>query len=71
MGISSKKFELIHGIVNTPGNVLTVKELCFIAGVSRSGYYNWIKAADKREERERKDRQDFELILKRLKLRGR
>ena len=70
MGISSKKFELIHGIVNTPGNVLTVKELCFIAGVSRSGYYNWIKAADKREERERKDRQDFELILEAYRHRG-
>lgn len=70
MGISSKKFELIHGIVNTPGNVLTVKELCSIAGVSRSGYYNWIKAADKREERERKDRKDFELILEAYQHRG-
>lgn len=70
MGISSKKFELIHGIVNTPGNVLTVKELCSIAGASRSGYYNWIKAADKREERERKDRQDFELVLEAYRHRG-
>ena len=70
MGISSKKFELIHGIINTPGNVLTVKELCFIAGVSRSGYYNWIKAADKREEREQKDRRDFELILEAYRHRG-
>lgn len=70
MGISSKKFELIHGIVNTPGNVLTVKELCSIAGASRSGYYNWIKAADKWEERERKDRQDFELVLEAYRHRG-
>ena len=70
MGIPSKKFELIHGIVNTPGNELTVKELCSIAGVSRSGYYNWIKSADKREERERQDRKDFELILEAYRHRG-
>ena len=70
MGISSKKFELIYGIVKTPGNVLTVKELCSVAGVSRSGYYNWIKAEDKREEREQKDRKDFELILQAYQHRG-
>lgn len=34
-----------------------------IAGVSRSGYYRWIKGAAKRAEREMRDRQDFELIL--------
>lgn len=37
--------------------------LCEIAGVSRSGYYRWIKGAAKRAEREMRDRQDFELIL--------
>lgn len=70
MGLSSKKFELIYGIANTSGNVLTIKELCSIAGVSRSGYYNWVKSADKREEREQKDRKDFELIQEAYRHRG-
>ena len=38
--------------------------LCGTAGVSRSGYYRWVNSAGIREEREKKDREDFELILK-------
>ena len=34
-----KKFELIREIVSKEDNVLSVTELCRIAGVSRSGYY--------------------------------
>ena len=37
-----KKFELIREIVNKEDNVLSVTELCRIAGVSRSGYYRWV-----------------------------
>lgn len=44
--------------------------LCEIAGVSRSGYYRWVKSADIREEREKKDREDSELILKAYSQRG-
>ena len=36
--------------------------MCKIAGVSRSGYYAWLKAAPKREDRELKDAFDFRLI---------
>ena len=44
--------------------------LCDIAGVSRSGYYRWVKAEDVRLERENKDRESFELILKAYNQRG-
>jgi len=37
--------------------------LCEIAGVSRSGYYNWVSSERKRIEKEIQDRADFELIL--------
>ena len=50
MKIASNKFAIIHDIINTPGNVLRIDELCKTAGVSRSGYYNWLKSEDKRLE---------------------
>lgn len=64
------KFQVIHEIVSEEENQLTVSMLCDIAGVSRSGYYRWIQAADKRKEREECDRRDFELILKAYNHRG-
>ena len=36
--------------------------MCEIAGVSRSGYYAWIKAAPKRQDRDFKDAFDFQMI---------
>ena len=33
------KFSVIRDTLTEEGNVLTVTELCDIAGVSRSGYY--------------------------------
>ena len=36
----SAKYEIIHSIVSQKDNLQNVKELCNIAGVSRSGYYN-------------------------------
>jgi transposase InsO family protein len=36
--------------------------MCEIAGVSRSGYYAWLGAAPKRQDRELKDAFDFRLI---------
>lgn len=63
MGTSSSKFEIIYEVLQSENNVLSVTMLCDVAGVSRSGYYNWVNAANKRAERERQDRADFELIL--------
>lgn len=64
METAENKFAIIHETVSKTNNTLSVKMLCEIAGVSRSGYYNWVKAADKRDEKEKQDRADFELILK-------
>ena len=70
MKMASNKFAIIHVIINTPGNVLRIDELCKTAGVSRSGYYNWLKSEDKRKEKDMQDRKDFELILEAFKHRG-
>jgi transposase InsO family protein len=40
----------------------SVTYLCKLAGVSRSGYYDWLKSALSRELREEKDELDIELI---------
>lgn len=70
METSESKFEIIYETINKADNTLSVKMLCEIAGVSRSGYYNWVRSADKRAEKEIKDRTDFELILKAYSFRG-
>lgn len=64
------KFEVIWKTMQEGDNQLSVSMLCEIAGVSRSGYYKWIKSAGIREEREKKDREDFELVLKAYNQRG-
>lgn len=67
---SGWKFEVIQKTLQEGDNQLSVSMLCEIAGVSRSGYYRWINSANVREEREKKDRKDFELILKAYNQRG-
>lgn len=57
------RFELIRSTLVEKGNVLTVSELCGMAGVSRSGYYGWLKAERIRQEREERDQADFQQIL--------
>jgi len=51
-------------------NLLNITWLCNTAGVSRSGYYNWLKAIDARKVKEIQDKQDFKLILEAYKFRG-
>ena len=63
METSNSKFEIIHETIQKSNNTLSVKMLCEIAGVSRSGYYNWVSASNKRDDKEIQDRADFELIL--------
>lgn len=64
------KFRLIRNILSQEGNKIPVKELCAIAGVSRSGYYNWEKRQTFRDEQEEADRADFEKILSAFNKRG-
>ncbi|WP_417168693.1 IS3 family transposase [Terrihalobacillus insolitus] len=49
---------------------MNIKWLCDIAQVSRSGYYSWLGQEEKRKEREKQDRTDFELILEAYQYRG-
>ena len=70
MNKSSCVFEIIDNTVKSSGNRLSIKELCKIAGVSRSGYYAWVKAAPVREAAEERDRRDFDLILEAYKAHG-
>ena len=72
MNEPSAIFEIIHTLVGDGSQdaLSAVKEMCGIAGVSRSGYYAWVKAAPTREAQEAQDRKDFDLILKAYSFRG-
>lgn len=61
--LAQGKYEIIHEAIHKDNNVLSIAKLCDIAGVSRSGYYAWIKQAQARRLREEQDRRDFEEIL--------
>lgn len=63
MGKAAPLFEVIYQTVQDSNNELNIDILCDIAGVSRSGYYAWVKAIPDREKREEEDRADFKLIL--------
>lgn len=59
----SAKYEIIHSIVSQKDNLQNVKELCNIAGVSRSGYSQaGLLPRSKRLEREAKGLNTFELF---------
>jgi transposase InsO family protein len=70
MNDSSCVFQIINQTIQSGENNLSISELCRIAGVSRSGYYAWSKAAHARELQEAQDRKDFELILIAYKMHG-
>ncbi len=44
--------------------------MCELAGVSRSGYYNWVRSEHIRERRELQDQADYALILEAYRFRG-
>lgn len=66
----SVKYAIILNILHTPDNVLSIKNMCDIAGVSRSGYYNWLQTQPERIERESRDQADFALVLQSYTKRG-
>lgn len=70
MGTPGSKFQIIQEVLSQEGNLLTVSDLCRTAGVSRSGYYNWLHSADAREKKEAADLENFQLILDAYRFRG-
>ena len=64
------KYEIIYEMTKQNGNRLSVSTLCEIAGVSRSGYYNYLSTEDVRSKREEQDRKDFQKILEAYSFRG-
>lgn len=66
----SAKFEAIKAVISQDNNLLSIGELCKIAGVSRSGYYNWVTSEEARIQREEQDKADFSLILEAYQSRG-
>lgn len=51
-------------------NQLTVKSLCKLSGVSRSGYYKWLKSPLIRSNKDAQDELDFQIILNAYNFRG-
>lgn len=73
MGIqapASVKFQMIYDAVAHDNNLLSITEMCRIAGVSHSGYYDWVHSTTTRQMREDADKEDFELILEAYRFRG-
>ena len=70
MGEQSAVFEIIHTSLMHEDTELSVSAMCEIAGVSRSGYYRWVSAAETRQKHEEQDKADFELILAAYNFRG-
>ncbi|HIT90459.1 MAG TPA: IS3 family transposase [Candidatus Merdenecus merdavium] len=65
-----EKFEIIQHMLERDNNLLNISWLCECAGVSRSGYYNWVSSKGVRDIKDDQDRKDFELILEAYQFRG-
>lgn len=50
---------------------MTIKTMCAIAGISRSGYYSWLNQKKVRIKRENQDKHDFDLILQAFSFKNR
>jgi putative transposase len=67
---TSKVFQLIYETIEQNQFKQMTKYFCKLLGVSRSGYYSYLKAANCRFEREQKDLEAKEIILKAFNRRG-
>lgn len=63
---------MIRETIKAEDNLLTIKTLCALAGVSRSSYYNWLKKPDRPAYHNKniQDEVDFKLILDAYNFRG-
>lgn len=69
-GKPSEIFRVIENMLDSEDNVLTVSQLCKLAGVSRSGYYKYKKTKPVRIAREMADSEDFKLIKEAFNFKG-
>ena len=67
---ANAKYEIIKATIEESENRLSIKHLCEIACVSRSGYYHYLGTDEIRFEKEQKDKNDFALIQKAYKHKG-
>lgn len=65
-----EKFKIIQQMIQRDNNLLNISWLCECAGVSRSGYYNWISSQEVRNRKYEQDKKDFEIILDAYRFRG-
>ncbi|WP_368487925.1 IS3 family transposase [Clostridium sp. BJN0013] len=65
-----EKFKIIQQMLQRDNNLLNISWLCECAGVSRSGYYNWISSEKAGNKKDEQDKKDFELILDAYQFRG-
>ncbi|WP_286168017.1 IS3 family transposase [Bacillus sp. 22-7] len=59
---AAEKFYLIEKTIRIYQLKKAVSYLCELAGVSRSGYYDWLKAASIRAQRDEQDELDIKLV---------
>ena len=67
---ASAKYSIIQDMTKKDNNLLNITWLCEAAGVSRSGYYNYLKTEDLRLLREEQDRRNFLTVLEAYRFRG-
>lgn len=68
--IAAEAFSLIESIISKSNFTNTISHLCNTACVSRSGYYNYLKSKDLRQQREHEDILVRDVILKAFNYRG-
>jgi putative transposase len=68
--MSRDAFKIIKEIIQKYGFKNSIKYLCELSGVSRSGYYNYLASGDIQLEREKRDLKHRDLILKVFNRRG-
>ncbi|MBQ4045367.1 MAG: hypothetical protein II627_02870 [Lachnospiraceae bacterium] len=59
----SAAYHIIRETKERPDNTLSLSEMCRYAGISRSGYYSWLRAEEQRTRKEQEDIRDFQMIL--------
>jgi transposase InsO family protein len=62
VGRPSEKYALIRELLTEPRHQFRGRDLCEVAGVSRSGYYRWLGSAADRVQKEKADYEQHLLI---------